>query len=101
MSQFEKNGLRETQKSSDGGLGIMDAFQGTFEDVLKDMRKAQCEFLHSKAAEDVLPKAEIQKDGKGEFLVFAAAVTDKKQQENLKDMDEWLDGKTRLRPQAA
>jgi len=100
MSQFEKNGLQEAQKSTDGGLGIMDAFQGTFEDVLKDVRKAQCEFLSSKAAEDVLPKAEIAKDGKGEYLLFAA-IGDKKQQENLKEFDEWLDGKTRLRPQAA
>jgi len=101
MSSLEKAGLREAQKATDGGLGIMDAFQGCFEDVLKDVKRAQCEFLSSKAAEDVLPKVEIQKDGKGEFLMFGAALTDKKQQENLKEFDEWLDGKTKLKTKAA
>ncbi len=98
MSHLERQGLRETQRPTDGGFGIMDAFQGCFEDVLKDFRKVQCEFLNSKPAEAVLPKAEISKDGKGEFINFAAMDQTK---QSVANFDQWLDDKTRLKKQAA
>ena len=101
---IERNALQESQKTTDGGFGILDAFQGCFEDTLKEFRKVQCEFLNSKPPDDVLPKCEIKKDDKGEFLAFAAVNADKKSEkplESIKNFDEWLDGKTRLQPQAA
>lgn len=94
---LERQGLRETQRATDGGLGIMDAFQGCFEGVLRDVREAQCAFIGSKA-EAVLPKAEISKDSKGEFITFAGLDQANK---NVANFDQWLDDKTRLKKQAA
>jgi hypothetical protein len=100
MSHLEREGLREAQRPTDGGFGIMDAFQGCFEDVLKDVHKVQCEFLNAKPAEAVLPKAEISNDGRGEFITFAA-ITDQQSKKNVANFDQWLDNKTKLKPQAA
>ena len=107
MSHLEQAALREAQRPTDAGFGIMDAFQGCMEDVLKDVHKVQCEFLNSKPAEAHLPKAEISSDGKGEFIKFAAMDQLSKERshenvhENVQRFDQWLDDKTRLRKQAA
>jgi hypothetical protein len=93
MSNVERQGLRESHKATDGGFGILDAFQGCFEDVMKDFHKAQCEFLNSKPAEAVLPKAEISKDSRGEFIAFAAM---DKSKENVPDIGDWLDNRIKL-----
>lgn len=98
MSNLERQALQETKKPTDGGFGILDAFQGCFEDTLREFRKVQCEFLNAKPAEAVLPPAEISRDGGGEYIAFSAADKGKEKTTNL---DQWLDGKTRLKPQAA
>ena len=100
MYNAEKASLKPSKEANDGGLGVMDAFQGCFEDVLKNVREAQCNFLGSKAADAVLPKCEINKDEKGEYLSFAAA-RDAQKQDHQENFDQWLDGKTRLKPVAA
>jgi len=106
MYNAEKAGLKPSKEANDGGLGLTDAFQGCLEDVLKNMREVQCNFLGSKAAEAVLPKCEVKKDESGEYLAFAAATDAKKperqeQPERHEKFDQWLDGKTRLQPLAA
>lgn len=102
MSQIEKSALQESHRPTDGGFGFLDAFDGGWKDFMKEFHKANCELvLNSRPADDVLPKCEIQNDAKGEFILFSSALADKKQQESLAEFDGWLDGKTRLRPQAA
>lgn len=93
MSNVERQGLRESHKATDGGFGILDAFHGCFEDFMKDFHTAQCEFLNSKPAEAVLPKAEISKDSRGEFIAFAAV---DKSKENVPDIGDWLDSRIKL-----
>lgn len=101
---IERSALRESPKTTDSGFGVLDSFQLCFEDTLKEFRKVQCDFLNSKPADDILPKCKFDKDDKGEFLAFAPINLDKKadkQNEGVKDIDEWLDAKSRLKPQAA
>ena len=101
MYSPEQSALRESPKEGrDSGLGITDAISQGFEDSLKEMRKAQCAFLNAKPAEAVLPKCEVKEEDGKKFLEFAA-IADKQNEAKTQNLDQWLDGKTKLRPQAA
>ena len=99
MNSPEQSALREVKKPTDGGLGITEAFSNCLEDTLKEARKAQCAFLNAKPAEVVLPKAEIKEESGNKFIEFSAA--NKETAENAKQLDQWLDGKTKLQRHAA
>jgi len=111
MSHLEQAALCEAPRlkdgPKDGGFGIFDAISEGLRGGLDDLHKAQCAFLNARPAEAVLPKVEIGKDGKGEYLLFGAAdrLSDGKSHENphenVRNFDEWLDDKTRLQKQAA
>jgi len=101
MYSPEQSALRETKREGhDGGLGITDAVSQCLEDSLREMRKAQCAFLNAKPAEAVLPKCEVKEEDGNKYLEFAA-IADKQNEAKTTNLDQWLDGQTRLRPQAA